>query len=258
MNHHFGNVGDVLKHLVLMQIADATNPSRYLETHAGCFHYTLEDRAGPIPGGVWDFLRSTSAHDVLAQSRYGKLLGNIAGTPNRPGIYPGSMRCVWEACGRRSEYLASDLDPIARESLRSELSQRGARFCIGGQDGVDMILDSAKRGDLVLIDPFTPTSLSPRHRVSADQAFALLIERGVAVFMWRAFRRPPQLTTPAGASIQIRVDLVVSTGSMDGFEILVGNVPDAAIARAALLATAYGEVLEAVGFATVGESRHLA
>ena len=258
MNHHFGNVGDVLKHLVLMQIAGATQPPRYLETHAGCFHYTLEDRPGPIPGGVWDFLKSTPAHEVLAKSSYGNLLGNIAGTSNRPGIYPGSMRCVWEACGTRCEYVASDVDPFARESLRSELSQREARFRIEDLDGVDMVLDSAKRGDLVLIDPFTTSHLSPKHGASADQAFASLIGRGAAVVMWRPFRQPAQVTIPSGASTQIRVDLLVPTGSMDGFEIVVGNIPDAAVDRAVLIATAYGAVLEAEGIATVGVTRNLA
>ena len=252
MNHHFGNVGDVLKHLVLMHIADATTPSRYLETHAGCFHYALAERSGPIPGGVWDFLNGASANELLAESSYGQLLGEIAGTPNRPGVYPGSMRCVWEACGKGCEYVASDLDPAARESLKSELSQRAARFHVGNGDGVDMVLESAKRGDLVLIDPFTSESASPKYRASADHAFALLAERGAAVLMWRAFRQPAQLTTPPGASTQARVDLLVPTGSMDGFEVVISNVPDATIDQAVLLATAYGAVLEALGCATLG------
>ncbi len=41
MNHHFGNTGDVLKHLLLGELLGRCEVDGYAETHAGSFDYPL-------------------------------------------------------------------------------------------------------------------------------------------------------------------------------------------------------------------------
>ncbi len=74
MNHHFANIGDVMKHLVLMRVVDLMRPERYLESHAGGFDYPLAARSSPLPDGVWDFLSAAPMVRALDESDYAALL----------------------------------------------------------------------------------------------------------------------------------------------------------------------------------------
>ena len=78
MNHHFANVGDVMKHLALICVAEDVRPSRYLEAHAGGFDYAMAEREGALLDGVWDFLRAAETVGILDQSAFARLLRNIA------------------------------------------------------------------------------------------------------------------------------------------------------------------------------------
>ncbi len=244
MNHHFANAGDVMKHLALMSVAAHLRPRRYLESHAGAFDYALRDREGPLPDGVWDFAEKAPAVLALAASEYGRLIGALVGSPNAPGTYPGSLRCVWEVLGTSAEYHANDTDTEAVASLAFELEARATRGVLAWADGIDMVIDEARPADLVLIDPFDPGARSTRHGLTAAQAFDALVDRGATVLLWRAL----DLSTGepddvAQSDLSIRLVFHEATGSMDGCELLAGNLPPDAAAEIAALATAHGAIL---------------
>ncbi len=244
MNHHFANAGDVMKHLALMQVVDLVRPTRYLESHSGAFDYPLAERAGPLPDGVWDFLVGAPAVRALAESSYLRLLQEIAGSPSLPGTYPGSLRCVWELLGASAAYWVSDIDTEALASVGFAFESRGVQPTLASSDGIDAVLDEARTGDLVLIDPFDPDAKSPEHGLSAVEAFDALVARGAAALLWRALQGAPEGAPPVGA-----VDLTVSllfaerTGSMEGCELILGNVGPDVAAEVARLAAAHGGIL---------------
>lgn len=244
MNHHFANAGDVMKHLALMRVVDLMRPRRYLEAHAGGFDYPLMDREGPLPDGVWDFLAAAPAVGTLADSAYLGLLQRVAGTPASPGIYPGSMRCVAELLGPSAVYLANDTDPAALLSLRQALDSRGVQAAFSARDGLDAVIDEAAAGDLVLLDPFDPDATSPAHGLSAVEAFDVLVERGVAVLLWRATHgEGPGTAAIAASDLTVCLRFDERTGSMDGCDLILGNVGADVAAEVARLAVAHGAIL---------------
>ena len=244
MNHHFANAGDVMKHLALMRVVELVRPVRYLEAHSGAFDYPLKERGGSLPDGVWDFIEHAPAVRALDDSSYLRLLREAAGTPESPGIYPGSLRCVWELLGASAVYCANDTDTEALASVGFALTSRRAQGELSGGDGIDMVIDEAKAGDLVLIDPFDPEAKSPGHRLSAREAFDALVKRGVVVVLWRALHGQPDEAPPVVAS-DLSVVLVFEepTGSMAGCELLFGNIGPDVAAEVARLAVAHGAVL---------------
>ena len=244
MNHHFANAGDVMKHLALMSVAAHLRPRRYLESHAGAFDYALRDREGPLPDGVWDFAEKAPSVLALAVSEYGRLIGSLAGSPDAPGTYPGSLRCVWEVLGPSAEYYANDTDTEAVASLAFEFEARATRGVLAWGDGIDMVIDEARPADLVLIDPFDPGAQSPHHELTPAQAFDALVDRGTTVLFWRALDLstgdPDEVGQP---DLSTRLLFDEATGSMDGCELLAGNLPPDAAAEVAALATAHGAIL---------------
>ncbi len=96
---HAGNAGDVWKHFLLLEAANCLLPSGgslvYAESHAGRPEYVLRapgDWMGGI-GKIWPFLPS------LRDFCYFDILADL--NQERPIIYPGSTRFIYELAMRR-------------------------------------------------------------------------------------------------------------------------------------------------------------
>jgi 23S rRNA A2030 N6-methylase RlmJ len=68
-NQHFGNIGDVWKHVVLAEVLEREPPAWYAETHAGSGAYAVVHSGGREYGFV-HFLEVAPRFPVLARSRY--------------------------------------------------------------------------------------------------------------------------------------------------------------------------------------------
>ena len=88
-NSHFGNLGDVWKHLVLAEVLEREPPRWYAETHAGSAAYLL-NRDPQREFGIWRFLAAAPRSAELARSRYYAIAGSSAPVPARPPI-PGHL-----------------------------------------------------------------------------------------------------------------------------------------------------------------------
>ena len=76
-NSHFGNLGDVWKHLVLAEVLEREPPRWYAETHAGSAAYPL-NRDPQREFGIWRFLAAAPRSAELARSRYYAIAGSCA------------------------------------------------------------------------------------------------------------------------------------------------------------------------------------
>lgn len=187
-NHHFANVGDVLKHLVLAEVLAGERPRTYFETHAGSLDYSLLDR-DPGPGGVWDFLEAARGDETLGTSRYAKVLATSVGTEADPGRYPGSMGVALQILGPRTRLIACDLDPASCRSLDAGLRAAGASDAtVLEGDGLAALTASNPMDRLVLIDPFKIDERSPGAGVTSWQAFTDIVASGAAGLLWYAIR----------------------------------------------------------------------
>src|SRR6185369_7776308 len=93
-NHHFGEIGDVWKHLPLGEILAIEKPLAYWETHSGSATYAMDD-AWTRDLGVGRFLRGAPNDDVLSKTGYYKLASMLA----KDGRYPGSPMLAMKLLG---------------------------------------------------------------------------------------------------------------------------------------------------------------
>ena len=184
MNHHFGELGDIWKHLPLAEILRINPPRHYWETHAGSASYPLTESLARRHG-VFHFLAHAPADPVLQQSAYLQTLQEL------PGIYPGSPLLAMRALGRQASYIFCDTDPQSVGSLRDGVAQMRAQVIEA--DGVSAVGQMARQSNskpdqiFVLIDPFLPNKrVTPESQTPLELA-ADLAAAGYRLMFWYAY-----------------------------------------------------------------------
>jgi len=187
-NSHFGNLGDVWKHLVLAEVLEREPPRWYAETHAGSAAYLL-NRDPQREFGIWRFLAAAPRTAELARSRYYAIAGSCASAS--PPTYSGSSLLAMTILGNSSSYLLCDLDPGSAADLRSWSRQLGLRNCeVAGVDGMAAVAAYLARGEghgdgLVHVDPFEPDAAGPGG-ASALECAAGVADSGSSLLFWYA------------------------------------------------------------------------
>jgi 23S rRNA A2030 N6-methylase RlmJ len=153
-NKHYGNVGDVFKHLALGEMLAAQQPSVYTETHSGSASYPFDNqRPRPRACDVRAFLTAAATCPDLSRSVY------AAALRQHPGRYPGSMTLAMTALGDRCAYVGYDLDGDAVRSIETQAQQLGVtqatRMAAGdGLANVAKTADTLTGSGLLFLDPF--------------------------------------------------------------------------------------------------------
>jgi 23S rRNA (adenine2030-N6)-methyltransferase len=193
-NPHFGEIGDVWKHLVVGDVLDRVRPARYWETHAGSGTYAL-DRSWEREYGVFTLLREAPRAPAINASRF---LGLVRTLPPRDdGVprYPASARLAMEVLGDGATYLLCDLDPGSVADLtrtaraldlhdltRVELADGLATVWAAAQ----ALTPDAAVHTLVLLDPFDEKERSIDDMDSFD-LFTRLVAGGFPTVMWHGY-----------------------------------------------------------------------
>ena len=184
MNHHFGELGDVWKHLPLAEILRLSPPRHYWETHAGSAAYQLTESPARLHGAL-RFLEHAPNDPFLQNCAYLQALQEM------PGLYPGSPKLATRALGEQASYIFCDLDPESADSLRTAVAGYQAR--VFEADGVSAIYRQAQlaRVDpssvLVHIDPFDPRRrYAPGSKTPLELA-AWLADKGYRVIFWYCY-----------------------------------------------------------------------
>ncbi len=248
-NSHFGNLGDVWKHLVLAEVLEREPPRWYAETHAGSAAYLL-NRDPQREFGIWRFLAAAPRSAELARSRYHAIAGSCASAS--PATYPGSPLLAMTILGNGSSYLLCDLDPGSAADLRSWSRQLGLRRCeVAGADGMAAVAASLARGaggggGLVHVDPFEPGAAGPGGE-SALECAAGVADSGSALLFWYAAGEG-QAAAPDGAPARLRA--LTDAPLWCGEVTVVTRDPSARDARRAATPGVVGVVLAHVRPAT--------
>lgn len=197
-NRHFGNIGDIWKHLPLAEILAVEKPHRYWESHAGSAQYRLRRSAARDYGIYYLLAHAGDSLDVAGSSFVCLLDSGRAG--NGPlTVYPGSPRIAMEILGPGAWYLFCDVDGgslrTVRQAARSLNVPVGKLKCAKA-DGVATVLRSALRlpqdqaaSTLVLIDPCAGDQpfLSTQARPSPMDLFSVLAALGAKAILWYGF-----------------------------------------------------------------------
>lgn len=156
---HAGNVGDVWKHCVLVEVlarAATAGSVAYLDTHAGEGRYAL-DATGEWSEGIGRLWGDPSTGDD-AIARYVALCREIGAGGERPTCYPGSPAFAAATLGGESGVWLWERDAGTCDRLRRAMGDdpRVHVTCGDGLTGLAAAVADAERrfdGVVVLIDP---------------------------------------------------------------------------------------------------------
>lgn len=197
-NRHFGNIGDIWKHLPLAEILAVEKPQRYWESHAGSAEYALR----PSPSrdyGVYYLLAHAGDSLYIGGSSFLCLLEGARTGDGPLAVYPGSPRIAMEILGSAAWYLFCDIDGASLRTIRQaarSLAVPVGRLKCAKADGVATLLKSALKlpqeqasSTLVLIDPCAGDEpfLRSGQRPSPMDLFSLLVVLGAKAILWYSF-----------------------------------------------------------------------
>jgi 23S rRNA A2030 N6-methylase RlmJ len=190
-NSHFGNLADVWKHAVLVEVLEREPPGWYAETHAGSGAYAVV-HDGEREFGILRFLEVAPRFAALARSRYRAVAASYVDGDG--GLYPGSALLAMTVLGDASSYLLCDLDRESMIDLRRWSRELGLHSCeVAEADGMAAVaawLDGEAPGPrLVHIDPFDPDARGPGG-YSALELAARVADSGARLVYWYGFDEP--------------------------------------------------------------------
>lgn len=187
-NRHFGNIGDVWKHVVLAEVLERELPAWYAETHAGSGAYPVV-HSGGREYGFRHFLEVAPRFPVLARSPYRAIAASYVESDR--GLYPGSALLAMTVLGDTTSYLLCDLDRESVTDLRRWSHELDLHNCeVAEADGMAAVaarLDSeTHRPGLVHIDPFDRDARAPGG-YSALQFAACVADSGTGLVYWYGY-----------------------------------------------------------------------
>ena len=157
---HAGNVGDVWKHLVLVEVLRGMRAAggaiTYVESHAGEGDYALEP-TGEWTEGIGRLWSEEAATGEGALARYVSLCRSLGSGTTRPERYPGSPRFARAVLGPDADFRLFERDIAACERLEAALPP-GAKTHVACADGLAELSETiraAEQGGAVvaLVDP---------------------------------------------------------------------------------------------------------
>jgi 23S rRNA (adenine2030-N6)-methyltransferase len=199
---HFGNLGDVWKHVVLCEALASERPLHYWETHAGSASYPLS-HSPARDYGAYHLLEGGWRSSRLAQSAYFQELMHFSESEEAPLSYPGSAFLAMRLLRDGTDYVFCDVDGQSVGSLHEAARALGLSQQVHSatRDGVAAIQEMSHdyKGDpadvLVHVDPFDPHD-ETAPGLSAVSLASELIARGFKLMFWYGYDFPEQRTWP--------------------------------------------------------------
>jgi 23S rRNA A2030 N6-methylase RlmJ len=245
-----GNIGDVIKHALLPQLAlgfdsRQTATWTYCETHAGYYDYPLTLLKD---GQCWKGERAWSIGVVQRSGRMNELgrYGTELARSFEAGVYPGSMRIIDSALA------ASRLDrlvgwDIGAEQVDSYVS-KSARIVVERGDGYNSVTSLQAESRLVFCDPFWTEAAETEKAKS-------LVSRENAAIVWyplsanaRSFREWAAQQPYPSLEIRYRCWRANKNGwagqDMQGAGLLIKGLPDEAIQGALSISRVLQSIFE--------------
>jgi len=194
-NVHYGNIGDIWKHLLLSEILAIEGPTAYWESHAGSSHYALT-HTPERDYGIFYFVHAASQSEVLNSAVYSQLLKGY----DHDGLlklYPGSpLLAMMVLQHHHATFLFCDTDPQSLSTIGDDRATLGLALdtvqVVQG-DGIATLarlLTSAEPEEMndtfALLDPYQPFAANAEGTTAVD-VFCELSRRGGKAMLWYGF-----------------------------------------------------------------------
>ena len=194
-NVHYGNIGDIWKHLLLAEILVIEPPTRYWESHAGSSRYALTHSL-ERDYGIFYFAHAASQSEILNQAVYTELLKEHEHN-GQLELYPGSpLLAMTVLQSHHTTFVFCDIDPESLSTISDDHARLGLALdavqVIQG-DGVGTLNRLlASSGSLEMnstfahLDPYQPFAANAEGITTAD-VFCEMSRRGSKAMLWYGF-----------------------------------------------------------------------
>lgn len=216
---HYGNIGDIWKHLPLCAILEIERPRTYIETNSAYATYTLEDTPRQQYGVIHTY-RHAAASEAVANSRYLAILRELNDDATTPRTYPGSPAlamavlkntpALYTFCDIEAEALKS----VAAHAASEGLAARVTTILGDSISGTYRMLDTLTPNDFLHIDPYLIFEPNAEGLTSFD-VFLNATRRGVKCMLWYGY-----FTSEEQEALTTRIrETVASDGSIDSAQL---------------------------------------
>jgi len=151
-NRHFGEIGDVWKHLPLATLLEIESPTHYWETHSGSAIYSLdkleEDHQWKKNYGVLYYHKFQNQSSILSLSKYSAILNKFSEEDNLTHT-PGSPLLSFLSCKRIEHLTFCDIDPLSLQSISKELlmfeESKKVHLDLQQKDGISTLMENISK-----------------------------------------------------------------------------------------------------------------
>jgi 23S rRNA (adenine2030-N6)-methyltransferase len=187
---HYGEIGDIWKHVPLCSFLAAERPLHYVETNAAFPEYPL-DRTERRNYGIFHLLQETAErrYEQLDDSPYMRIAKSICS--REVPTYFGSPGLAMELLQERADYLFYDIEeePLAainEFSERKGLKER-VRTKLGDSiEGLWVQVERMDKDTFLHIDPYRIFETTTNGRCYFD-LFAKAMRRGIKTMLWYGY-----------------------------------------------------------------------
>lgn len=244
---HYGEIGDVWKHLPLCEIIKEIRPKLYIESNSAYPFYHL-DQTSERGYGIEYFLAHAPRSPLLAQSLYYQ----ITATEHPKKIYLGSPGLAFTLLGGNANYLFCDLEGEALQEIEAYGTSLGLgkRVTLHNGDAVEYCFANIAEWPaetLVFLDPCSILEKTVAGRSFFD-LFLETMQRKVPAVLWYGFdtRRQQQAlhevfvkTLKSGSGValaeinlaNIGLDQPTINPGVAGCGLLMANLDSAIVAK---------------------------
>ena len=199
-NTHFGNIGDVWKHLALAEVVATERPQHFWESHAGSALYPLS-HSTERDFGVYYFREHASTSAILRESSYARILRELE-TGGGLHVYPGSPFLAMHLLKRGpADFVFCDRDEASLAVIKdaaSLLAIDDARLRLIHGDGLSTLAQLGAglppveaESTFVHIDPYEPLQ-EPLPGLNAFDLLCQLADRGITCMLWAGYHTVTQ------------------------------------------------------------------
>jgi 23S rRNA A2030 N6-methylase RlmJ len=195
-NPHFGNIGDIWKHVPLATILALERPAAYCESHSGSAKYVLSTSV-ERDYGIFFFLKNVSRSQALQSSAFNRTLEELEEMNGTVPSYPGSPLLALLLLRNCAEsFVFCDTDRASMASIKECAPWIGVNDrrvqCVAGDGVAHLSNDLLQKSEsellnmLVFIDPFDPFDGLDLGASPMD-LFCLAANAGARGVLWYGF-----------------------------------------------------------------------